>query len=127
VSAVSIAVVGIAAFVVAAGIIWTKLLRPAARLIVLGESLLPLLQNMVEHLGHTSEPFSVLNEIVAEFRTDSGSSLRDVVNRLEQSVGRLDERLDALTNVAEAGAQTGLRIESAADDVAENLARKELP
>lgn len=75
--------VGIAAAAVASGIIWKKVVQPVARLITLMDKALPLLIQLVEQFEDTPHAFAVLNEIIHEFRTNSGSSLRDCVNRLE--------------------------------------------
>ena len=74
-----------AAFVAAIAVIWAKVFRPMMNLV---------------------SAAAVLQEIVKQFRTDSGSSLRDVVNRLEESakvaaaaLARLDDRLYDLQKV----------------------------
>lgn len=79
-----------AAFVTALGVllgvplvIWRKVLKPGAKLISITEKMLPLLQELTTEFSGTPHAFAVLDDIVAQFRTDSGSSLRDVVNRLE--------------------------------------------
>lgn len=59
-------ILGVSAVIVALGVIWTKVIRPFAIGIATFEHNVP-----------------VLLEIAAQFRTDSGSTLRDVVNRLE--------------------------------------------
>jgi hypothetical protein len=59
-------VIGAATLVTATSVLWSKLFRPLARLIVMVEESAP-----------------VLKEIAAQFRTDSGSSLRDTIDRIE--------------------------------------------
>lgn len=76
-------VIGVAAGLTALGTIWRLLIKPTAELIVLQQRALPLLRDIVEVFATVPKPFDVLADIVAEFRTDSGSSLRDVVNRLD--------------------------------------------
>lgn len=76
---------GAAALLTAFGVIWTKLLRPGAKMITLMSELLPLLTEFAETFKDTPHAFNVLDEIIAQFRTDSGSSLRDVVNRIEEA------------------------------------------
>lgn len=49
----------------------------------------------------TPHAFDVLDEIVAQFRTDSGSSLRDVVNRLEQGTLTLQQGAETVKQLAE--------------------------
>lgn len=78
-------VIGIAATVVAVGIIWKKIVRPTANLITLLDKAVPLLSDLVEEFKDTPHAFQILNEIIAEFRTDSGTTLRDVVDRLEKA------------------------------------------
>jgi peptide subunit release factor RF-3 len=75
--------IGIAAGLTAVGVLWTKLLRPAARCVALAEELLPLLQELTNVFHDNPSAFGVLEEIAEQFRTDSGSSLRDAVNRIE--------------------------------------------
>jgi hypothetical protein len=63
--------------------LWSKVLRPGAGLITSTEEMLPLLRELTSVFRDSPGVFHVLNQIAAQFRTDSGSSLRDVVNRLE--------------------------------------------
>lgn len=63
--------------------VWSKVLRPGAALITSTEEMLPLLRDLTSVFRDKPGVFSVLDQIAAQFRTDSGSSLRDVVNRLE--------------------------------------------
>jgi hypothetical protein len=79
------AVVGTSVLIVAMGVIWTKLVKPVAELISLMGELLPLLKDLASHFTGSPDAFQILKEIVAEFRSDSGSTLRDVVNRLEDA------------------------------------------
>lgn len=78
-------VIATAAVLAAAGTIWRMFVQPMAALIVLQRQALPLLRSLSKVFGDVPTPFDVLGEIVAEFRTDSGSSLRDVVNRLDSA------------------------------------------
>lgn len=77
--------IGVAAVVIASGVIWAKVLLPGARLVSLLDNLLPLLRDLNTHIGESPHSFEILSEIVAQFRTDSGSSLRDAVDRLEKT------------------------------------------
>jgi type II secretory pathway component PulM len=92
-------IIGIAGFVVALGVIWKKVVSPLARLITTTEKILPLLVMLTEVFEKNPNALKVLGEIAAQFKTDSGSSLRDVVNRLEQAA--LDNR-KAVVAAAEA-------------------------
>ncbi len=74
------------AALVAAGLtLWTKVLRPGALLVALATEVLPLLKEIVETFRGQPDTFKVLHEIAAEFRSDSGSTLRDAVNRLDHA------------------------------------------
>jgi hypothetical protein len=82
-------IIGAAAVLGAIGIIWAKLLRPLGlfiyKFVLVQREILPLLQTFAEVFKDNPNAFKVLDEIVAQFRTDSGSSLRDVVNRIEEA------------------------------------------
>lgn len=67
------------------GVMWRIVIRPTARLIALGNQMMPLVVELVDSFHDVATPFPVLEEIIGQFRTDSGSSLRDVVDRLELS------------------------------------------
>lgn len=74
---------------IALGVLWTKAIRPLSlflyKFIQAQQEMLPLLQNLTEVFKDNPNAFNVLDEIVAQFRTDSGSSLRDAVNRIEEA------------------------------------------
>jgi len=74
-----------AALVTAIALIWAKVIRPLATLISLTTELLPLMKKFVEVFRDSPDSFRVLDEIAAQFKTDSGSSLRDVVDRLDEA------------------------------------------
>src|SRR5688500_18463700 len=74
--------VWVAGAVAAVGIIWTKMVRPLVRAVSLAERMLPLIADLTKQFEDQPGAFAVLNEIAAQFRTDSGSSLRDQVNLL---------------------------------------------
>lgn len=76
-------VLALAALVTAIGVLWTKVLRPGAKLISTTEEMLPLLRTLTTTFRDTPASLLVLRDIANQFSTDSGSSLRDVVNRLE--------------------------------------------
>lgn len=78
-------IIGLAAVVTAAGVLWTRVLHPIIRFANHAEQMFPLLQELTMAFRNTPNAFKVLDQIVAQFRTDSGSSLRDVVNRLEDA------------------------------------------
>lgn len=140
-------ILGIAGLLIAVGVIWTKFIRPAAKLVTAAEEILPIMKELTVAFRGTPHAFDVLDEIVAQFRTDSGSSLRDVVNRLEQgtqelrqgaqTVKQLAEQdrehlqrliilLDRLTIRVDDSAARGSRMEIAAEAVAKDLAESHL-
>jgi hypothetical protein len=71
----------LATLVAVAGV-WVKVVRPLAELVVLHRRVEPLLKAMVNRFEGSPEVFSILKEIADQFRTDSGSSLRDAVDKL---------------------------------------------
>lgn len=143
------AVLGIAAIVTALSVIWSKVLRPGIRAASAAEVMLPLLVELTTVFRNNPDGFKTLNQIASQFRADSGTSLRDVVNRLEAAAienaraaeilrvgveaGRLlSERdrqqvqylltlLDRLTVKVEALSASGERIEADRTQVAQDL------
>ncbi len=69
-------IIGVAAVVGASGVIYTKALVPFVESV-------ELLNEIRKDLGSQPDVFAVLNEIARQFRTNAGSSLRDVVDRLD--------------------------------------------
>lgn len=94
-------ILGIAGLLIAIGVIWTKAIRPAAKLVTSAEEMLPMMRELTAAFRGTPHAFDVLDEIVAQFRTDSGSSLRDVVNRLEQGTLSLKQGAETVKELAE--------------------------
>lgn len=90
-----------AAIVTAVSVIWTKAIKPVARLIASTDKMLPLLQSLTEVFKDTPHAFEILDEIVRQFRTDSGSSLRDVVNRLEDAAKLQQSATEKAANIAD--------------------------
>lgn len=79
----------------ALAVIWTKFVQPLSKLIVFLSQILPMLQAFLEKDKKDPDYQEVLFEIAKQFKTDSGSSLRDVINRLEQaSIKMLSEAED---------------------------------
>lgn len=139
-----------AAVVTAIGVLWSKVLRPGMKAASAAEEMLPLLRDLTRVFRGTPGVFEVLDQIVAQFRTDSGSSLRDVVNRLEvaaddsreagetlkvgveaariladrdrQQLDRLIILIDRLTIRVDLISASGQRIEAANSAVADDLA-----
>lgn len=94
-------IVWIGAGVAAAAVIWTKFLRPASKFIARIEAMAPLLVDLTEQLKGSPQSFQILKEIIAQFRSDSGSSLRDVVDRLEKAAAENRESAKNLRIKAE--------------------------
>ena len=133
--------------------LWSKVLRPGAGLISSTEEMLPLLRELTTVFRGNPGVFSVLNQIAGQFRTDSGSTLRDVVNRLEAAavenrvsseslkvestaarmlserdrgqIERLITNIDRLTIRVDQISASGLRIEEDRDRVARQLTARE--
>lgn len=80
-------VLGTAAVLTAIGTVWAKLIKPTAELIVLQQNAIPLLRVLVRVFGSDPGRLDVLDEMAGQFRTNGGSSLRDVVNRLDAAAG----------------------------------------
>lgn len=68
----------------ALGVIYYKGIRPLARFIAETEATIPVLRSVTEKL-HDPTVVDVIVAMAKQFQTDSGSSLRDVVNRLEDA------------------------------------------
>lgn len=116
----------------ASGVIWTKGIKPLAEIIVLLQQAVPLLRDLSKNLGDVPTPFNVLEEIIAQFRTNGGSSLRDVVNRLEEatqdsnsSVRRLEVQVEAQRILAIQDRQEFLRLIIELDRFATKTAREQ--
>jgi hypothetical protein len=77
------ALVGIAAGLVALGIIWRYIVRPAWRAVANG-------------IKTAARVEKAVVTIEAEFKPNGGSSLRDAVNRIEAKVDNHEQRLAAL-------------------------------
>lgn len=75
-------VIGIAAFLVALGVIW-KFILPAARLVTMLDKAIPLMTELAEQFKDVPHIFKILKEIVAQVRSDSGSTIKDTVNRID--------------------------------------------
>ncbi len=92
------------------------------------DELLTLVRELSAVFREWPDAFGVLDEIVAQFRTNTGHSMRDLLDRLERAAtvaATASEALAAavshLSTVVTLGAATGLRIEEAAAGVAADL------
>lgn len=132
------AVTALVAIIRLPGIIWRHILQPLARSVVEVGTISELsrvapdlirLSKMASVLDEVARNSAVLNEIARQFKTDSGSSLRDVINRLEVVTDSTAATVAALQRTASAPAviQTA-RVEAsgvqatAADAAAEVMA-----
>lgn len=75
--------------IAACTVIWKQLLHPLARLISYLQEALPLVRELTAQFKETPDSFSVLEEIAAQFKTDSGSTLRDIINNIQGSIESL--------------------------------------
>lgn len=85
----------IAGGLTAFGVIFYKGLRPLSRFITETERSVPVLQDLTNKLTDPNL-VSVIVDMAKQFQTDSGSSLRDVVNRLEKNSNEIGAALDLL-------------------------------
>lgn len=88
-------IISAAAVVMAVGTLW-KVILPGAKMIAEWAVIMPVLRDLAKQFGGTPGALGVLREVAAQFRTDSGSSLRDVVNRLEDASQRIEGRAKTL-------------------------------
>ena len=89
----------VSAVIVALGVIRAAL-RGTRRVLRMADRLVTLLTEMTAQLGGTPNAFEILEQIIAQFRTDSGSSLRDQINSLTDSVAGLTEAARTAERVA---------------------------
>jgi hypothetical protein len=89
-------ILGGSALLLAVGVIWNKLVKPLAKMIALSEKMLPLLAVLTEVFKDNPNALKVLYEIADQFKADSGSTLRDVVNRLEAAARKQEANADGL-------------------------------
>jgi hypothetical protein len=113
------AVLSAAALVTAAGVLWQKVLRPLVRAAATGEVMLPILQELTVKFRDVPGIFDILKDMASQFRTDSGSSLRDVVNALEASLEQVQAAIEKAEHRALAAAQflqVGLDVDRKMDE-----------
>lgn len=78
------------ALIIAVGVIFTAL-RKARLFFRKIDRLGSLLEDMTEHFGNAPDAFKILEDIIAQFRTNSGSSLKDQMDSLTGSIASLTE------------------------------------
>lgn len=64
--------------------IWTKAIRPGAKVISEWERMLPVWRDATNALEDVPEAFLILKEIVAQVRTNAGSSILDMISKLSK-------------------------------------------
>lgn len=79
-------ILGLAAVLTALSVIWRRAVKPIFNLAQDAVIAAPIMRELIEAFGGNPNALVVLAEIAAEFRTDHGSSLRDVVNRLTEAL-----------------------------------------
>lgn len=80
----------IAALVVAFGVILHKGIRPTAKAITSVERSLPVVKELTDAFHDVEQWAPVLKAMAAQFNTNGGSSLRDVVDRIESAIESLE-------------------------------------
>lgn len=120
-------VLALAALTTACGVLWTKVLYPLVKGAATAEVMFPLLQDLTIKFRDIPDVFSILKEIVAQVRTDSGSSLLDTVNQLQASLAQVQammEKMEVRTLSAAQFLQVGLAADrSLAERDREQLSR----
>lgn len=103
------------------GVIWAKGIRPLTDLAINARKILPLLQELSDAFADSPQAFATLSQIASEFRTDSGTSLRDVIDRLEAAAKENAVAAEVLRTNLEAAKRI-----SAQDRAEAEQARKQL-
>lgn len=83
-------------FVGAVVVIWNKLIKPLGELLAYLHDAIPLNRQLVEHFKDNQNYLPVLKDIAKQFTTDSGSTLRDTVNRIEEAAKRAEAAAEEL-------------------------------
>lgn len=96
----------IAGTIIALYVIVTKGILPAARAIAGAEKSVPLVRDLTEQLKDIPDSFKILKEIISQFRSNSGSTLKDAVDRIEEAaaaqakmIARIEAAVDNETAV----------------------------
>lgn len=95
----------VAAVVAASGVIWRQFLKPLSSAIHTGNELIPIAKELAEQLKDTPDAFAVLKDIIEEFRSDGGSSLKDIVIELKSTGERNTAAIQKLIEQGESAAQ----------------------
>lgn len=86
----------VAAGLTALGVIFYKGIRPVSRFITETEQTVPILREITEKLNDP-KLIDVIVAIAKEFQSNSGTSLRDVINRIETAAVEAKKVTDRLT------------------------------
>lgn len=89
-------VVGIAALAAAVIYIWQKVAKPVARGITTMDKLLPVAVELADLFHDVPGALETLREIAVQFKPDSGSSLFDVIQRLDRAAQANTSAVDVL-------------------------------
>lgn len=84
-------ILGAAALIIAVGVIWRQFLKPTLAFYGTATEMVPLMKHLTKVFGDDPSALTVLEDIARQFKADSGSSLKDQVNRLEAAIGRQEE------------------------------------
>jgi hypothetical protein len=101
-----------AAVVTALGVLWSRVVRPMHRAIREADRTVPVMRKMTDTFADDPGIFEVIRAIAEEFKSDSGSTARDLMNRLEEAAEKnalsnemLNAAIDAMRINAEGARQ----------------------
>jgi len=97
--------VALGVIIKAPGLIWTRIVKPFAKSVVEVDTVSQLAK-VAPDLILLSKMGPVIYDMAQQFKTDSGSSLRDVINRLEEAAKANADALALNAEVAEKVAHT---------------------
>lgn len=95
-------ILGTAAVIAALTVIWKQAVLPGVQRIATEQVTRPVLDRIVEVFRDNLNHMEVLDDIAHEFKTNSGSSLKDAMNRLERAAEQNEMAVAALQTQAEA-------------------------
>lgn len=105
-----VVVLGAIAFVVTSlYTIWSKAIRPGAKVISEWERMLPVWRSATVALEDVPEAFGILKEIVYQVRNNSGSSLLDMMQKISQQVDEERRESHSMAVQLEADRQLAVR------------------
>lgn len=89
-------ILGASALLIAIGVIWRQFLKPTLDFYATAKQLVPLLMKINDVFGGDPNALDVLYDINKQFTTDSGSSLKDQINRLEAAAAKQEANAEHL-------------------------------